>query len=177
MPPLTGNQSTRRLQKSPAPSFLPNGLYAGRHSPPALILKIVIQEDPTGCGIACAAMLAGLTYREMKKAAAAIGVTPEHPALWETTRPMIALLEQFGMRPAKQEIEFSTWNELPRLALLAIKWHLAPTGTPAWHWVVFRRDPPEAIVLDPASSLAKNIRTDFGRMNPKWFIKIPSSTS
>lgn len=37
---------------------------------------IVIQEDVTGCGIACAAMLAGKTYHAAKKGRRTSGSSP-----------------------------------------------------------------------------------------------------
>ncbi len=58
-----------------------------------------------------------------------------------------------------------------RNADLAIRWHREKTG-PAWHWVVFVRDVSGDYVLDPKRALRTHRRTDFGRMKPKWFIRI-----
>lgn len=43
-------------------------------------------------------------------------------------------------------------------------------GKPYWHWVVFIREDCYAYVLDSKKGLKRNIRTDFGRMKPKWYI-------
>jgi len=64
-----------------------------------------------------------------------------------------------------------SWEALPDLALLAIKWHMGK-GKPHWHWVVFVREEGRARVLDSNRSLRRNVRTDFRRMKPKWFIPV-----
>jgi hypothetical protein len=38
--------------------------------------------------------------------------------------------------------------------------------------VVFVRDASGVCVLDPKRALRTNRRTDFGRMKPKWFIRL-----
>lgn len=72
---------------------------------------------------------------------------------------------------AGREKDFVSWETLPDRALLAIKWHREKTG-PAWHWVVFVREGSDRYVLDPKKALRTNRRTDFGRMKPKWFIRV-----
>jgi hypothetical protein len=60
---------------------------------------------------------------------------------------------------------------LPARALLAIKWH-REKGRPYWHWVVFVRERGRAYVLDSGVALKRHVRTDFGRMKPKWFLAV-----
>jgi hypothetical protein len=38
--------------------------------------------------------------------------------------------------------------------------------------VIFRRGTDRAVVLDLKPSLKNHVRTDFGRIKPKWFITI-----
>ncbi|HYP15945.1 MAG TPA: hypothetical protein VEQ65_01930, partial [Opitutus sp.] len=108
---------------------------------------------------------------ETKRRGVAAGVDVTDPRLWGGTRLMRTLLAEVGVRAGVDEEKFRTWAELPDLALLAIKWHVERTG-PAWHWVVFVRDASGEYVLDPKRALRTNRRTDFGRMKPKWFIRI-----
>ncbi|MFG1488930.1 hypothetical protein ABMA58_06730, partial [Oceanospirillum sp. HFRX-1_2] len=61
----------------------------------------------------------------------------------------------------------------PDLALLSIKHH-QEAGKNFWHWVVFKRVEGEGYVLDSASYLPDNVRTDFEAMQPKWFIDVLS---
>jgi hypothetical protein len=131
----------------------------------------VVQLERTGCGIASVATVAGVTYRQAQRAANRLGIYAEDQRLWSETRHVRRLLERYGIHAARTEARFVSWRALPDLALLAIKWHTLH-GRAFWHWVVFRRGPNGATVLDPTRGLRTNIRTDFGRMQPKWFIAI-----
>ena len=134
-------------------------------------MKPVVQDDKTGCGIASVATIAGVSYARAKTEAARLGISAEDSKLWSDTKHVRTLLKKFGMSASSKERIFHSWEQLPNLALLAIKWHLEK-GKPYWHWVVFVRGKDSSYVLDPKKSLKKNKRTDFGRMKPKWFIEI-----
>ncbi len=134
-------------------------------------MKLVLQKDVTGCGFACVAMLAGTTYKIVKNAANQKQISVEDPKLWSETKYIRTLLTHFGINISPSEKPFQNWNQLPNLALLAIKWH-QKKGDTYWHWTIFVRKKTESYVLDPKSSLKKNKRTDFGRIKPKWYIEI-----
>ena len=134
-------------------------------------MKAVIQAEKTGCGIASVAALAGVSYISAKAAANSLGISAEDPRLWSDTAPVRRLLTHYGLRAGTKEIPFDSWEKLPDRALLAIKWHLE-SGKPFWHWVVFARIRGESFVLDPKKALVMNRRTDFGRMKPRWFIRV-----
>ena len=139
-------------------------------------MKPVIQLEKTGCAIASSAAIAGISYAKAKQLANSLGIYASDSKLWSETKPVRTLLKQLGYKTSKNETPFKNWESLPDHALLAIKWH-RENGKPYWHWVVFVRDNKKVYVLDSKSSLKSNIRTDFGRMNPKWFIKVfPKST-
>ncbi len=130
----------------------------------------VVQLEPTGCGIASAAAIAGWSYGRARSVARSLGIEAADPRLWSTTTPVRTLVRRAGFA-AGPETPFRSWKALPDLALLSIKWHLEK-GRPFWHWVVFVREAGEARVLDPKRALKRNARTDFGRMKPKWFIPV-----
>ena len=134
-------------------------------------IKPVVQEETTGCAIASAAAIAGVSYGAAKKAANGLGIFVEDVRLWSGTAPMRRLLDYYGFRAVTKEIPFRSWNALPDLALLAIKWHMEKKR-PVWHWVVFVRDASGVCVLDPKKNLRRHRRTDFGRMKPKCFIEV-----
>ena len=134
-------------------------------------MKPVIQEERTGCGIASVATVAGVSYRQAQRVANRLDIFADDPRLWSETGYVRRLLRQFGVHAARTETRFTTWRALPRLALLAIKWHRV-RGRAFWHWVVFWRGPSGAVVLDSKCALRLHRRTDFGRMRPKWFIAI-----
>ena len=131
----------------------------------------VIQEEKTGCAIASAAAIAGISYAEAKQIANSLGIFAADSALWSTTYAIRRLLKQLGIETDQREVPFSNWDELPDCALLAIKWHQI-NSKPFWHWVVFVREDGNSYVLDSKQALKTHRRTDFGRMKPKWFIEI-----
>ena len=134
-------------------------------------MKPVVQIERTGCGIASVAAIAGLSYPKAKLIASSLGIHAEDTTLWSDTSHVRRLLQHLGFSGDPRELPFRSWNALPDLALLSIKWHLE-RGRPYWHWVVFVREGGLAYVLDSKKSLRNNRRTDFGRMKPKWFIPV-----
>ena len=134
-------------------------------------MKPVVQLELTGCGIASVAAIVGLSYAEAKTIARSLDISAQDERLWSETAHVRKLLEHLGVKTGRSERPFRSWESLPDLALLSIKWHLEK-GRPFWHWVVFVHDDRGARVLDPKKSLRRHVRTDFGRMKPKWFIPI-----
>lgn len=131
----------------------------------------VIQEEATGCGIASVANILGKTYSQMKASANAMGIYADDKSLWSNTQYVRQMLSAADVKTSTEEIHFETWSAMPNLALLAIKHH-QEEGKDFWHWVVFKRIDGKAFVLDSASYLPTNIRTDFDDMHPKWFIEV-----
>lgn len=137
-------------------------------------MKPVVQEEATGCGIASVANIVGKTYPEMKAIANAMGIFASDKSLWSDTRHVRKMLSTFGIKTSGEEIPFRSWPELPDLALLSIKHH-QEDGKDFWHWVVFKRMEGEEVVLDSAAHLPSNTRTDFGEMQPKWYIEVKNT--
>lgn len=131
----------------------------------------VIQQEPTGCGIAASAALAGISYLEAKRCANVLGIYAEDTALWSETAHVRRLLRELGVAVAATETPFTSWESLPDKALLAIKWRME-RGRPFWHWVVFVREREEARVLDSKKALRSNLRRDLGRIRPRWYIEV-----
>tara|TARA_Y100001949_G_scaffold175231_1_gene184549 strand:- start:660 stop:1118 length:459 start_codon:yes stop_codon:yes gene_type:complete len=151
-------------------------IHVVAHNKEETQVKPVVQEEKTGCGIASAANIVGKTYGEMKQIANGMGIYAEDESLWSDTRYVRTLLSRFGVTTSDGEIPFTTWQALPDLALLSIKHH-RENGTDFWHWVVFSREEGVECVLDSASYLESNRRTDFDAMTPKWFIEVRKSAS
>ena len=137
-------------------------------------MKPVIQLERTGCGIASVATLACVGYREAQRMANRLGICADDRKLWSETGYVRRLLKQYGVTSARTEAPFISWEALPDLALLAVKWH-KEQGRVFWHWVVFWRGPRGPVVLDSKRALRRHVRTDFGRMKPKWFIPVRST--
>lgn len=135
------------------------------------MFESVIQEEVSGCGIASVANVVGQTYDQTKQVANGLGIYAEDPSLWSDTQYVRRLLCECGVQTAPDETPFVSWESLPDLALLSIK-HYWEGNREFWHWVVFRRSGGDAAVLDSASYLASNVRTDFDQMKPEWYIKV-----
>lgn len=134
-------------------------------------MKVVVQEEVTGCGIASVANILGKSYADTKAMANGMGIFAEDQALWSDTAYVRRLLAAGGVRTSADELPFVSWQALPDTALLAIKHH-QEQGRDFWHWVVFRRIGGQPLVLDSASYLPSNLRQDFTAMQPRWFIAV-----
>ncbi len=139
-----------------------------------IIMRPVVQLERTGCGIASVAAIAGVSYPRAKSIADSLGIRARDSTLWSDTAHVRRLLRHFGYSVTPRVLPFRSWNALPDLALLATKWHME-RGRPHWHWVVFVREGGHAYVLDSKKGLRKNLRTDFGRIKPKWFIAVTAA--
>lgn len=138
------------------------------------MLKSVRQEETTGCGIASVANILGKTYSEMKNIANAMGIYADDKSLWSDTQHVRRMLSSADIKTSEGEIPFESWDALPDLALLSIKYH-QEDGKEFWHWVVFKRIEGQPFVLDSAAYLSSNVRQDFEAMQPKWFIEVKSA--
>lgn len=135
------------------------------------IVNVVIQEEKTGCGIASVANIIGFPYVDVKVKANSIGIFSEDKTLYSDTGYVRKLLTEYDVKTSTKELEFTSWDKLPDLALLSIKYH-EEDGVPFWHWVVFKRIDGRPVVLDSAAYLNENMRFDFDVMDPKWYIEV-----
>ena len=120
------------------------------------------------------AAIAGLSYQKAREVANSLGIYADDECLWSETAYIRKLLDSLGFKHVGRERPFEGWNSLPDLALLSIKWHEIKSRS-YWHWVVFVREDGKSYVLDSSARLKKNVRTDFGRMKPRWFIEVVAS--
>lgn len=131
----------------------------------------VLQDEPSGCGIACVATLAGRTYAEVKAYANSKKIFAGDKKLYSDTLYVRTLLDHYEIKASIFETPFESWEQLPDKALLSIK-HRIENEEPLWHWTVFVRIAGKPAVLDPARYLDNNMRTDFETIRPEWFIEI-----
>ena len=136
-------------------------------------MKAVLQQETTGCPIVCAAAISAIESEAAKTVTNRLRIHADDEALWSSTQPIRDLLKELGVKTAASEKTFTTWDNLPGCALISLKWHLEK-GKPFWHWAIFVRTNKKSYVIDSNKSLKTNYRTDFGRMNPKWFIEVYS---
>ena len=113
-------------------------------------MKTIFQADEYGCGIACLAMLAGLTY---EKAKVVIG-NNFYPDYGVDTAPMIAALSMYGIRQIQKgrlsqskTVDDLKNNALLHCKLLPTRGLIDPKVNTFSHWVVW--DAEQEVVRDP----------------------------
>ena len=134
-------------------------------------MTVIIQEETTGCGIASVANIVEQSYAKVQAKANAIGIFASDNTLYSDTQYVRNLLREYDVQVSSNEIPFKSWEALPDVALLSIKYH-EENGLFFWHWVVFKREQGISVVLDSAAYLKENKRIDFQNMKPKWFIEV-----
>jgi len=130
-------------------------------------MKFIRQEDRTGCGIACVAMLSGATYAEVKRVAAIVlGWGVSQRTFYTSTSQLQYLLLEMNVSSLRGR-SIHKWSSMPDAAIAGINYN---DKRGAWHWVVFCREDGREYVMDPQAK--RNVRTDFGRMRLRSCIPI-----
>lgn len=134
----------------------------------------VVQEEVMGCGVASVANILGKSYSKIRETASSMGTYAPDKSLRSETKCVRKTLSASGFETSKDEIAFKSWQSLLDLALLSVKYYQENEKN-FWHWEVFMRVGSYAVVLDSASYLESNVRTDFDGMQPKWFIEVKNA--
>ena len=122
-------------------------------------MKPVVQLERTGCGIASVAALAGVSYRQAQRVAIGSAFSPI--MLWSETGSQAAT--EYGIRSAR--IEMPSLHGRPCRILPCSPSNGTEKGC-LFGWC-FGED--WACRLD---AIRRHVRTDFGRINPKWCISV-----
>lgn len=131
-------------------------------------MKRIIQEDSTGCGLACIAMLANKTYKTVRKVAERLEIKNQDK-FYTGTKDLRELSQYFGIDIGFKRVKFNSYKSLPNIAILAINYREKSEN---WHWVVYYRTDNDEYVLDPKKTIKTDRRKDFSRITPKWYIKV-----
>ena len=127
-----------------------------------------IQRDTIGCGIACAAMLAGVTYSAAKSRAIALGLVESGGPFYTGSAELQKLLGSFGVVCLRGR-KVASWASVTSPAIVAIN-HQAASNQ--WHWVVYVSSQNGSYVLDPRATIKAARRVDFNRMRLRSFIPV-----
>ena len=131
-------------------------------------IKRILQEDATGCGLACIAMIVGETYAEVKKIALDNEILEEKRTFYTTSSDLITILDHFHVK-AKKGRKVSHWPSVQTLSIVAINYK---ENNDSWHWVVYVPDENQGYVLDPHKKIKNDQRVDFSRMKLRSYIPI-----
>lgn len=97
----------------------------------------------TGCGVACIAMLAGVT----QEYAAQVMFGDNRRNLRSHWPDLRRALKELSILHADRPLRKTRWDAIDKISLVACGLRLKPDGTREWHWVIF--DPKNGLVYDP----------------------------
>jgi len=120
-------------------------------------IERVFQDDHTGCGLACVAMIAGVSYREVRKFAIDHGIFSSGNDSGVSADGVMKLLKLFNVDTAIRN-SITNWKRVPQVGMLGIN-----DSRP--HWVVAVRTREDCFLIDPSSHVSQKRRRDFGRIS------------
>lgn len=124
-----------------------------------------------GCGIACVAMIAGVTYAEAK---AAVRSRPNRTGNSTYYADLKWALGKFGVAyemNGRRGFRFDGWTSINVRSIVAVECEPPRAGN--WHWVVFDKVNSVGFVLDPRAD--KGIRRDLRSIRGKTYLKVVRS--
>lgn len=92
-------------------------------------IRYVPQRHSTDCGVACIAMIAGVSYQE---AFDAIGFSAERTQFYTTHSCLTNALRKLGISVMRRK--FRSWQEIPGPAIVAVNHR---SNRQLFHWVMF----------------------------------------
>ena len=131
-------------------------------------IKRILQEDATGCGLACIAMIVGETYADVKKVALENEILEEKRTFYTKGKHLITLLDYFNFK-AKRGRKVNNWSSIQSVSIVAINYR---ENIDSWHWVVYVPDENKGYVLDPHKKIKNDKRIDFSRMRLRSYIPV-----
>lgn len=134
-------------------------------------MRRIKQLDATGCGIACAAMIAGVSYKRARKRAIELGIVGDRPPHYTTSGDVRRLLIDLGASAARGR-RLTHWESVSGLSIVGINYS---KEFDAWHWVVYVPSKRGSYVLDPRAAVKSCRRYDFLRMRPRSFMPVARS--
>lgn len=129
-------------------------------------MKRIIQEDGSGCGLACVAMVAGVTYAEARVFAVDyLDFDPLGPFYTEII-DLRYMLSEYGYGLSRYT-PFKAYEYISPLAILEIE----RSGNHN-HWVLYVKCGLDRYILDPAQGVKSERRRDWHRMRPVSYANV-----
>jgi len=132
-------------------------------------ITYVSQPDDTGCGLACVAMICGVSYNQVKSNMVKLGIFKKDNDFWGTSfKDIIRTLNSQNIQTVNRR-KFKKWRNIPaKVAIVSTNYEQSGL----FHWVVFVRDNDGFYIYDPAKR-RKKIRDLRGKMSG-YYIEILS---
>lgn len=134
-------------------------------------MRRVVQQDRTGCGLACIAILAQTEYSNVKETALSLFNLEPNDEFYTSAHELQKLGQEYNLNVGGKRRVFKGFKALPDLAILAINYR---EKEDTWHWVVYCRDEDSEFVIDPKKAVKAERRKDFGRLakSARWFMEV-----
>lgn len=155
-PNLTDIRRTDNFKRSAGAHFL-HDAPPRWHLSSLYGIERVFQDDLTGCGLACVAMIAGVSYREVRKIAIDHGIFYSGNDSGVSAEDVKKLLKLFDLDTSIRN-GITDWKRVPQVGVLGIN-----DSRP--HWVVAVRTREDCFLIDPSSHINQKRRRDFGRIS------------
>ena len=126
-------------------------------------MKRIVQQDETDCGIACIAMLAGKSYKNVRDVAVNECDLEFKGELYTDTAALAGLGTKYKLEIGGRRLKFKEFEHLPDTALLVMDLHKENRKS-YWHWAIFQRESGREFVLDPKKSIKSDKRTGLKRI-------------
>lgn len=110
-------------------------------------VKKIMQRDRFGCGVACAAMVAGTSYDSARRIFSESGLAAKNRPFATNFSELRHCLKLLGIDSTLRR--WSSWDDLDDLGIVAVS-SSQNSSTRNWHWVVCERHEHFGVVLhDP----------------------------
>jgi hypothetical protein len=113
-------------------------------------MHLIKQCDKLGCGLACAAMAAGRTYREIRSFA-----FPDGEVVYTSMKQLREIMEAHGVSLSERLIPFQSRRPTDLEFDALLKVNTRQNGR-FWHWVIW--DYGQQKILDPRKPPYKRLR-------------------
>jgi ABC-type bacteriocin/lantibiotic exporter with double-glycine peptidase domain len=116
-------------------------------------MKHIMQDNNTGCGLACIAMLTGNSYEDVRDKIIAEGIKKSPEKLYTNFKELVRIGEMFGLK-LKYKRKPGQWSDIKGRAIVATDYH---ANKKYWHWVVFENvEGKKPYIYDPSESKSNN---------------------
>lgn len=131
-------------------------------------MRRVLQEDSTGCGLACVAMVARVSYEEVRAwAVCELGFSAEGPFNTDVV-DLRFMLAEYGYRLSRRTV-FTAYGPISPLGILGLE--RCGSGEED-HWAVLVKCGLDMYVLDPSPSIKAERRRDWWKLRPVSYMNV-----
>lgn len=131
-------------------------------------MERIVQEDATGCGLACVAMVAGVAYAEVRGLVIESFGFDQRGPFYTDVPDLRAMLGAYGYVLSRR-VKFKSYDRTGPLCILGLE--RGGSGEED-HWALLVRHGLDIYVLDPARHVKTPRRRDWNRLRVVSYMNI-----